>query len=217
MQNAASVESFSISAAIDKGFSLVKSDFWLFVGVFVTVHLLPHLPIAAAKIISGDDNGLALLVGTLLQFVLQFGLLLGAIKFCLKKYDNQPTGFNELFSSFAPGLMLNYMVATLLYGLMASLGFVFFVIPGIILSLTFQFYSYAMVENDLGPLQSLKRSSEITQGVKWKLFLLGLALFGINLLGILCLGIGLLFTIPATYMALITVYKQLSTRQPADA
>lgn len=219
MQNAASMEKFSISAAIDKGFSLVKNDFWIFIGVFLTAWMLPAVPAFMLGVISGLQHGenswLIGAVAGLFHMVLQFGLILGLIKFCLKKYDNQEVGFADLFSCFSPGLILNLIVASLIVGVIVSLGMILLIVPGIIWMIQFHFYSYALVDSNCGPMTSLKRSSQLTQGVKMKLLLFALAVFGINLLGIMCLGIGVLFTWPATFMASVAVYKELSATQPA--
>jgi uncharacterized membrane protein len=72
------------------------------------------------------------------------------------------------------------------------------------------FFSYFVVDQELGPIEALKRSAEITQGVKGDLFLLGLALGGINLLGAVALLIGLFATIPTAMLATAFVYRRLA-------
>lgn len=83
------------------------------------------------------------------------------------------------------------------------------IVPGIILGIKFWFFDYFIMDKKVGPIEALKRSAELTSGVKWKLFLFFLALTGINILGALLLLIGLFLTIPTTMMAAAFVYRKL--------
>ena len=65
-------------------------------------------------------------------------------------------------------------------------------IPGIIASLGLGFATYLVVDRGMQPVASLKESWRITKGNKWRIFLLGLALTGVNILGALALVVGLL-------------------------
>ena len=55
-----------------------------------------------------------------------------------------------------------------------------------------------------------KKSSLITRGVKWDLFLFDLSLTLINFLGTLCPLIGLLATILTLMMTTVFVYRKLA-------
>ena len=108
MQNAASVEPFSIGGAIDKGFKIVNDNLWIFIGTVLAANMLPGVPAFLAWLVAGLTNQeksipLMALV-TLIQVFLQMALMLGLMKFCLKKYDNQEAGFADLFSCFSPPL-----------------------------------------------------------------------------------------------------------------
>jgi hypothetical protein len=66
-------------------------------------------------------------------------------------------------------------------------GFFLFIIPGIILVLGLSVATEALVVEDLGILQSIKRSWELTKKKKWHVFgvffLIGLIILGISILG----------------------------------
>jgi uncharacterized membrane protein len=83
------------------------------------------------------------------------------------------------------------------------------IVPGIIWGIKFCFFDYFVVDKRLGPIEALKRSSAITRGVKWDLFVFFLMLTGINLLGAFCLLIGLFAAIPTTMVAQAFVYRRL--------
>ena len=52
-------------------------------------------------------------------------------------------------------------------------------------------------------------SGVLTEGVMWNLVLFWLMLAGINILGMLALGIGLIVTIPLSWLATAYVYRRL--------
>jgi len=80
-------------------------------------------------------------------------------------------------------------------------------VPGIILALAFIFSSYLIVDKGKGPIEAMKESWRITKGHWWKLFLLVLAIIGLNILGFILLLVGLLVTIPVSMIALSHAYR----------
>jgi len=83
------------------------------------------------------------------------------------------------------------------------------VIPGIIWAIKFQYFSYLMVDRGMGPIDALKESAKITEGVRTNLFFLKLLLVVINIVGMLFFVVGLLVTIPISIMAEAYVYRKL--------
>lgn len=71
---------------------------------------------------------------------------------------------------------------------------------------------FLVVDRGLDPLEALHRSSVLTEGTRFRLFLFLLLCFGLNVLGALAFGVGLLFTIPATALAFAYVYRRLEER-----
>jgi uncharacterized membrane protein len=63
---------------------------------------------------------------------------------------------------------------------------------------------------DVGVIDALKRSSAIAKGHWGTLFLLGLALIGLNIVGFLLCCVGLLFTVPITAVAHAYAYRTLA-------
>lgn len=61
-------------------------------------------------------------------------------------------------------------------------------------------------------VESLRQSTTLTHGVKWRLVLLVLALAGLNILGLLALVVGLLVTVPMSMFAFAHVYLKLKAR-----
>ena len=57
-----------------------------------------------------------------------------------------------------------YLVASILFTIMAVIGFILLIIPGIIVVLVFGFYGWAIADRELGVMDSFSRSAEITRG-----------------------------------------------------
>ena len=132
---------------------------------------------------------------------------IGMIRIALRLCDTGEREFADLFRPYR--LFFKFLFASILYGLIVFGGMILLVVPGIIWAIRFQYYGYLVVDKGLGPMEALKGSSAVTQGVKWELFLFGLLIFAVNLLGVLCLGIGVFATAPTTMLATVYVYRKL--------
>lgn len=83
--------------------------------------------------------------------------------------------------------------------------------------LSFQFAALTVLDKKVSALSALKYSWKITKGHKWQLFLLMVFLGLINLLGLICLLVGLLMTLPTTWLAQVYAYRFLGGEVVVDA
>jgi hypothetical protein len=67
----------------------------------------------------------------------------------------------------APKLFLHMVIK----GFILLLGFMLFIVPGIIFSIKYMFSEFVLLDENLGPVAALKRSSFLTKGYKWSLYL----------------------------------------------
>jgi uncharacterized membrane protein len=109
----------------------------------------------------------------------------------------------------------NFLLASVLYGVIVAVGFVLLIVPGVIWGLQFAFTGFLVVDRHLDPVQALRESSRLTHGLKGQLLIFALLAFGVNLLGTLAFGIGLLFTVPMTFIASVHVLRALQARAGA--
>jgi len=101
---------------------------------------------------------------------------------------------------------------SLIYSLVAVTGIILAAIPAAYFSIKYEYFSYFLVDHNLGPVEAFKKSAQATRGIKLKLLVLPLALALVNLLGFLAIGIGLLVSIPITILANAYVYNVISKR-----
>ena len=198
---------FSKAEALRFGWETAKNN----IGFFIVVTLIANVPTTVISLAVGplaEQNpilgGVGWLVPTLLSFVLTMGLL----KICLMFTDGEKPEIGDLFSCFP--LLFKWILAYIVYSLIVIAGLVLLIVPGVIWTIKFGFFSFFIIDRrDIGPIEALKESSRITQDSKGKLFLFGIVIYGIMLLGVICLIIGLFWAIPTVGIALTFAYRKL--------
>lgn len=200
------LKGFSAERAIKFGWQRTKRHFIFFL---ITIACISCILIAlgAANEVVKKDELLSTVVGLIIS-VFQLVITIGFIKICLEICNNNDPDFTNFFSKL--NLVLNYFAGNILYGAIVLIGMLLLIIPGIIWAIKFQFYGFCIIDKNMGPIEALKKSAQITNGYKFNLFLFGILIAIINLLGVLCMMLGLFLTIPTTVIALTHVYKQLS-------
>lgn len=105
------------------------------------------------------------------------------------------------------GKLLPAFGATILYGLMVAVGLLLLIVPGIYLAIRYGQYLTAMVDRDLGVMESFRYSSSLTTGNRMNLFLLLLMSIAIVTAGFVALCVGMVFAIPVAYLSWIAAYR----------
>ncbi len=134
----------------------------------------------------------------------------------LKLVDGHSSRYGDLLVPFKTyKVTLHYFLASILYMLIVLVGLILLILPGVYLLVRLQFFAYLLVEHEnMGVIESLKKSMEMTKGKFWSLFGFGIVFVLVNLLGLIALGIGLFVTIPVTCIAYAMMYRKLSTEAP---
>jgi uncharacterized membrane protein len=199
------VKKFSKKEAISFGWNLTKTNFGFFVLLLILVAVISVVLTSIPYLAKGKSPLLFIL--SLVDIIVRTIITMGLIKISLKFCDNEKAKISDLFSSYP--LFLKYLIGSILYVLIILGGLILLIVPGIIWAIQFQFFGYLIIDKGLGPIEALKKSSKITKGAKWDLFLLGILLVLINILGALALLVGLFITIPTTMIANAFVYRKL--------
>lgn len=105
--------------------------------------------------------------------------------------------------------LLRALGAGILYYLMVAAGLVLLIVPGVYLALRFVMYQDAIVDKNMGVMEALKYSSELTRNNKFSLFGLGLMSILVILAGALALLVGMIYAIPVVTIAFALAYRSL--------
>ncbi len=174
--------------------------------VIIAIQALVSL--LTSSLIESNDTNIGFVIAQLIVWVVGIVLAMGLIRASIAVTEGRTPTVSMLFETAGFG---NYLVAAVLFGIAVFVGFILFIIPGIIVAVIFMFHGYTIVQNpNTSPIDALKRSAEITKGYRWPLFGLGILLVLINIVGLILCFIGLLFTYGITAIAIAHAYKRLS-------
>lgn len=98
--------------------------------------------------------------------------------------------------------------ASIMYYAMVVVGLLL-IVPGIYFALRFSQFGAAIVDKDMGAIESLQYSARLTEGNKMNLLGLYVLCFLTALAGILALVVGLLAALPVVYLAPYVAYRWL--------
>jgi uncharacterized membrane protein len=208
--DAPAARGFDIGEAFRFGWDRFKANF----GPLAIAALAVFLVEVLTNSLTRQFEGFASLLMTLVSFFVGQVIAMGWVRMSLKITDGKEASIADFFERL--DLLLPYAIASLLFSIMVALGLVLFVVPGIILAIVFAFYGPALVDEELGSIDALKRSAAITRGNRGRLFLFGLAVLLLNVVGLLFLVVGVLVTSGISLLAFAYVYRRLSGDRPGE-
>ena len=209
----------SIGECIRFGWETFKKRPGILIGAFVLTMLIPSIPgilVPSPEVAPGvppPSPTTAELVATLTSLVLGIFAAIGMTTLALRAHDDIATV--KIGDLWNPQPFWRYLGAQFLVAIIIFVGLLLLIVPGIIAALGLLFVLYVVIDRGAGPINALKESWRITNGNKWQLFLFGLVLSGLNLVGVLLLVVGLLVTVPVTWIAVTHAYRTLASQAEA--
>ena len=200
-----------VGDAVSYGWAAFKKSPVQLVVVALVVLVVGALTSGIGNAVSRESAIFGVLV-QLAGYIVSMILSLGLIRVALKVTRGEEVDVADLFKSDQLG---PYIGASILFGLMVGIGFIFCIVPGVILAVVFGFYGYVILEQGAGIGAGFTRAAEITKGQRGTVLLLGLAFIGINLLGAIACGLGMLVSYPITVVAGGYAYRVLSNQPVA--
>ena len=153
------------------------------------------------------DSFVALSLIQIVVWVVGPILAMGLIRATLAVTRGETPDVSMLFQT--DGLPV-YLVAAILFGIGAGIGFSLCIIPGVIFATFFGFYGYFIVgEGEQNPIEALKRSQQLVSGHFGTVLGLAVVLVLINIVGALACGVGLLFTAGISAVSWAYAYRSL--------
>ena len=218
------------TACIQRGFDLVIRNFGmiLLIGlVYVAVsalagallsgmdsalHLTPSRPVELNTLGTGPDKTNSFTaysrpsaLHTILSNLLSLFLSLGLTRIGLNLVSGKEFSVAMLFGGGRK--MVTAFIGSLLYMVVVGVGLILLIVPGIYLALKYGQFMFAIVDRELGVLESFKYSASITTNNKGNLALLWLLMILVILAGFLALVLGLIVAIPVIWIAWVVAYR----------
>ena len=179
---------FSIGSVIGETFSLYGGNFLKFslIGILIYLPILVILALTlGVEAVTGagmfdfetgtpDPGAVAAMAGglglTMVLTLVAFALGSGAITYgAIESKSGQQVSVGGMLGR-AFVRMVPLIGASLLVFVLVFLGFMLFVIPGIILSLMMAVVWPVVLAENIGPVEAMRRSRELTKGHKWGIF-----------------------------------------------
>lgn len=140
--------------------------------------------------------------------ILMMPLGIGTTAFFVSLIENENFEAKDLFKYYHD--FVKIIGVTILMGLIIMLGYICFIIPGIILTLSYSLVPIILIKKpELGIVETLKYSREKMQGHKLDAFVLGLSFIGWAILGTLTFGILYIWLYPYMQLTFTKFYLNI--------
>lgn len=140
--------------------------------------------------------------------ILMMPLGIGTTAFFVSLIENTNFEAKDLFKYYHD--FVKVIGVTVLMSLIVMLGYICFIIPGIILTLSYSLVPIILIKKpELGIVETLKYSREKMQGHKLDTFVLGLSFIGWAILGTLTFGILYIWLYPYMQLTFTKFYLNI--------
>ncbi len=188
------------------GWKKTKENFLFLLGILVIFALVSVLNGGLQEAFRPQFGALVFIIA-IAFWLLNVLLELGYFKIVLKLIAGEKPTYRELYEHYP--LFLNFLLASILMGLIILGGFILLILPGIYLAVRLQFVPILVADKGLPPVDAVKAGWNLTKGRWLNVFVFDLLLIGLNILGVLALFVGLLVTIPMSSISFAYFYRKL--------
>lgn len=207
-------EKFSIESAFSIGWAHTKRQFVPLLLVMAVSWVIPmafaFVSFLFALLIPKDQAVIKLLysfVAGILSLAVNAILELGMINVYLRVLDGDEAKISDLFS--ATKQMFTYVMGNFCFNFLLFWGYLCFIVPGVIVSVAVQFYSYFIVDKEIGPIESIRASWIASRGARLNIFLMVVLFHVLRSFGTLMFFIGLIPVNMVISLATAEIYRQL--------
>lgn len=200
------MSSLNVEEVLTKAWSTFKAHWHVLVGSVLIMMAVSAVFDSVQKQV-GESAPFASFLVVLLSIGVSVILQIGLTQLSLNVASNKSASIHDLIGDHT--LALRYLCVSILYGLLILVGLVLLIVPGVYWAIKYSQCYLTLIDKRTGIMESFRISAALTEGNKKKLFVLLLALIGINFVGLIALIVGLLVSIPVTIVASAYIYIYL--------
>lgn len=200
------MKKINISEALMFGWKKTLENFWLITNAVLLTALVYSVVDLFSTNVAGWDMTTAVIGfggGILATNFMTFVLM----KFFLNIYDDDEVTILGMLKNTKG--FYKFFIAYMAINLATIAGLFIFIIPAIYVVVTYSFALYLLIDKKIGIQESLAESARISRGYKIELLKFWLVLLCINIVGAALFLVGLLFSLPISFLAIIYVYRGL--------
>lgn len=205
----------SVGDAIRYGWARFKANPWTWIGAIVIAAIIQSVLnslFGNRSTFRVDTFGQSLwsigwIVGSIATVVVGYLINAALVRGALYEVDGQRPSLGAFFRFTNVG---NVILASILVGVLTAIGLILFVIPGLIVVFLSWWTLHFVIDRNDSAVDGIRDSFRAISSQAGQVFLLALALIGINILGAIPFGLGLLITVPLTIIASTYAYRVVS-------
>ncbi|MDV7242899.1 MULTISPECIES: hypothetical protein [Rhodococcus] len=204
----------SVGNAISYGWNKFKDNALIWIGIMLVaavIQVVLNLIFGGFSTSSDFSDTFTVwrIIGTLVTTVVGYLINAALVRGALHEVDGNKPAFGSFFQFTNVGAII---IASLIVGVLSTIGFILLVIPGLIVVFLTWWTLQFVIDQNQDAVTGIKSSFGIISQNVGPLLLLALALVGINILGAIPCGLGLFVTIPLTIIASTYAYRVLTGR-----
>ena len=208
----ASEKTFSIDQALVHGWENMKKHFWFLLGVIGITMVISMIFSFAMDPLKNHLSETIPAIGyyllTIVDAIITTIIGIGIVKIYLKITDNETPEYSDLYRHTK--YFWKYLATSILLALLVVAGLILLIFPGIYWGIKYRFAPFLVIDQNMGIMESFRKSNEMTTGVMWSLLAFTWASLVVIAIGCLVLLVGV---IPAAWiagLANIFIYRQLA-------
>jgi hypothetical protein len=128
----------------------------------------------------------------------------GSLIMFMRHFHGAHIVFDDMFTIDSRWIYFAFL--GVIKGILIILGFLCFIIPGVYLSIRWIFAEFLVLDKGMRPLEALRASSTMTEGIRWKLFFFMVVAMLLIVVGFFALVIGMFAASVVLTFALIHFY-----------
>lgn len=154
-------------------------------------------------------------LGNIIMLVIAGPITAGTYALSLGLIRGRDPDLGEIFSGFQEfGRAFGVYVVNLI---LVVVGFIFLIIPGIYIAAALAPCMYLVMDDKLGVADTLRKAWDMTHGYRLQIFIVGLAIIGVNILGLIAFVVGILFTGGLSLLLGAALYDELDRAYAVEA
>ncbi len=174
------------------------------------------IPCIISTIGSMFESSAVAIIGIIVAIIVSGPIVYGLCTFTLNVVRGKNSAVSDIFAGFNGKIFIKSVVIIILMSVAIGIGYMIFVIPGIILGLMFSQAFFILVDNnDMSAIDCMKTSCSMMSGNKGYLFVLLLSFIGWFILGQITFGIAMLWVCPYYNITLGNFYNELKDNKTA--
>jgi len=205
----------SVGDAIRYGWDRFKVNAWTWIGAVVIAAIIQGVLntfFGNRSAFRVDTFGQSLwtvgwIIGSIVTVVVGYLINAAFVRGALHEVDGQRPSLGSFFRFTN---VANVILAGILVGVVTAVGLILFVIPGLIVGFLSWWTLQFVIDRHESAIEGFRSSFRAISSQAGRVFLLALALIGINILGAIPLGLGLLITVPVSTIASTYAYRVVS-------